>query len=84
MNLILDLKLFFSNNGTEGTKTISGNGKVEKGLERRGSLSLHMWCAEEPLSATYNVRNKKSRKIKQDPPRLLSRQPAYHTLIQTR
>ena len=63
--------------------------KWEKEKERRlGEKSVieasHLVCLRTFLSAANNVINKKSRKIKQDPPRLLSRQPAYHTLTQHR
>ena len=76
--------VFFQNNGT---KMIRRNWEKEKGrwLEEKSVLEAsHVGCQGTFLLAANNVRNKKSRKIKQDPPRLLSQQSAYHTLIQTR
>ena len=52
--------------------------------EKRVLEASHVVCRGTFLFAANDVRNKKSRKIKQDPPRLLSRQSAYHTLTQTR
>ena len=60
----------------EGKKERKGN------LENRGSLGLHLWCAEGLLSATNTIR--KSRKIKQELPHLQSWQPGYHKLIKQR
>ena len=63
------------------------NWEKEKG-RRLGEKSVleapHVVYRGTFLSAANNVINKKSRKIKQDPPCLLSWQSAYHTLIQTR
>ena len=84
MKLSLDLELFFQN---KLTGMIRRNWEKEK-WRRLGEKSVlkasHVVCRGTFLSTANNVRNKKSRKIKQDPPRLLSRQPANHTLIQHR
>ena len=57
--------------------------KERKGsLENRGSLGLHLWCAEGLLSATNTIRKRKE--IKQELLRLQSLQPAYHKLIKQR
>ena len=81
MNLNADLRLPFKGK-PKAMKCKEGEKERKGSLENRGSLGLHLWCAEGLLSVTNTIR--KSRKIKQELPRLQSWKPAYHKLIKQR